>query len=232
MDMAVTLPGWNSVESITRWHRGFEIAGFIALGLLLLFEILTYIYGNRKDALLAAQQLTPTQWTQQQEKQQKANDEALEKLRKELQGAQEKGEKTAQELEQSKQKVAELAKAAEWRDLTADQVLRLDSVLSSSPKYAVSIAINFGDQEALRYANKLSAVFEKNGWSVEGGGTSQAMYDIPAKGIELTIRDPQNVPPGLRVVANALKQAGISFTPAWNENVAIGAIEIRVGTKQ
>ncbi len=76
----------------------FEIAGFIALGLLLLFEVLTYIYGNRKDTLVAAQQLTPTQWTQQQEKQQKANDEALAKLRKELQGAEEQGKKLRRNL--------------------------------------------------------------------------------------------------------------------------------------
>jgi hypothetical protein len=69
--MAVTLPGWNSIESVTRWHRGFEIAGFIALGLLLLFEVLTYIYGNRKDVLAAVQQLTPAEWSKQQEEQQR-----------------------------------------------------------------------------------------------------------------------------------------------------------------
>ena len=54
--MASILPGWNSVETTARLHRGFEIAGFVALGLLLAFEILAYIYGNRKDALALAQQ--------------------------------------------------------------------------------------------------------------------------------------------------------------------------------
>ncbi len=108
---------------------------------------------------------------------------------------------------------------------------QLDAIFASNPKYAVAIAINIGDQEALQYANKFVAVLKKNGWTVEGGGPMQAMYDIPPKGIELTIRDPQNIPPGVRVLASALKQAGISFTPAHNDGVAIGAIEFRVGTK-
>ena len=54
--MTGILPGWNSIESATRWHKGFEIAGFVALGLLLLFEVLAYIYGTRKDTLSSAQQ--------------------------------------------------------------------------------------------------------------------------------------------------------------------------------
>jgi hypothetical protein len=49
-------PGWNSVEAVVKWHRGFEVAGFVALGLLLLFEVQAYVYGNRKDVLLLAQQ--------------------------------------------------------------------------------------------------------------------------------------------------------------------------------
>lgn len=48
------IPGWDSIDAAARWHKGFEIAGFIALGLLLLFEVLAYLYSNRKDTLVEA----------------------------------------------------------------------------------------------------------------------------------------------------------------------------------
>ena len=64
--MATILPGWDSLDAAARWYKGFEIAGFIALGLLLLFEVLAYIYGNRKDILLSAQQAAALEAQQQQ----------------------------------------------------------------------------------------------------------------------------------------------------------------------
>src|SRR5271155_5809176 len=47
----LTLPGWNSIETVSRLAKIFTIAGFISLFLLGAFEILAYVYGNRKDAL-------------------------------------------------------------------------------------------------------------------------------------------------------------------------------------
>jgi hypothetical protein len=43
--------GWNSLESVSTIHRGLEIAGFVFLGLLLVSEVLAFVYGNRKDVL-------------------------------------------------------------------------------------------------------------------------------------------------------------------------------------
>jgi hypothetical protein len=229
MDMTVILPGWNSIESVTRWHRGFEIAGFIALGLLLFFEVLTYIYGNRKDTMVAAQQLTPAQWSKQQEEQRQANEHALADLQEQLHKTRQQSGEVAHQLERSKQQVLELQKKTVERSLTADQLSQLDAVLSSNPKYAVNFSISIGDQEALQYANQLIAVLRKNGWTV--GGPDQGMYTIPPTGIELTIRDPKDIPPGAPVLANALKQAGIPFRPAHNEGISEGTIEVRVGTK-
>ena len=61
--MPMTLPGWDSIDAAARYHRAFEIAGFVALGLLLLFEVLAYIYGNRKDALVAVADQTAARET-------------------------------------------------------------------------------------------------------------------------------------------------------------------------
>ena len=73
--MAAIAPGWNSVEAAAKWHRGFEIAGFVALGLLLLFEILSYVYGNRKDTLLRVEQKRSSDRQQQHDAQIEADRE-------------------------------------------------------------------------------------------------------------------------------------------------------------
>ena len=53
------LPGWDSLERVTTLHSFFEIAGIVALALLVLFEVCGYVYGHRRDTLrentLAAQ---------------------------------------------------------------------------------------------------------------------------------------------------------------------------------
>ena len=49
------IPGWNTIEGASAFSRGFSIAGFVALFLLGIFEILAYLYSNRKDNLIEAQ---------------------------------------------------------------------------------------------------------------------------------------------------------------------------------
>ena len=49
------LPGWNSLESVARWHAFFEVAGIVSLGALVLMEIGALTYGHRKEALAAAE---------------------------------------------------------------------------------------------------------------------------------------------------------------------------------
>ena len=45
------LPGWDSIEISARLHDFFEIAGIVILGVLVLAELLTFIYGHRRDVL-------------------------------------------------------------------------------------------------------------------------------------------------------------------------------------
>jgi hypothetical protein len=226
MEMAVMLPGWNSIESVTRWHRGFEIAGFIALGLLLLFEVLTYVYGNRKDALIAAKpQLTPAEWSKQQE----ANERALGDLQTKLGAAKQQSEQTAHQLEESQQKLSQLEKQAASRELTRDQLSGLNAALSVNPKYAVEIDTPMGDQEAARYAKQFETVLRDNGWTIDGPNYS--IFNPPLRDIQITVGDPRHIPTGAIVLANALKQAGIVFTPTHATGVTSGAIQLRIGTK-
>jgi hypothetical protein len=47
------LPGWNSVETTTRLHDFFEIAGIVFLALLVVAEVLAYMYGHQRDWLIS-----------------------------------------------------------------------------------------------------------------------------------------------------------------------------------
>jgi hypothetical protein len=52
----VILPGWDSIAALTKTHRFFEIGGIVCLGLLVLFEAFTYVYGRRLEVLSATAQ--------------------------------------------------------------------------------------------------------------------------------------------------------------------------------
>lgn len=50
------LPGWDSLDAITRFHSWAEIAGIAFLALLVVAEILAYGYGHRRDEIASRQQ--------------------------------------------------------------------------------------------------------------------------------------------------------------------------------
>jgi hypothetical protein len=52
----LVLPGWDSIETVGKIHRFFEICGIVCLGLLVLFEAFAYAYGHRLETLSAAAQ--------------------------------------------------------------------------------------------------------------------------------------------------------------------------------
>jgi hypothetical protein len=45
------LPGWDSLDTVTRYHSIAEIAGIVLLGLLVIAEVMSYRYSHRKDYL-------------------------------------------------------------------------------------------------------------------------------------------------------------------------------------
>src|SRR5271156_33759 len=50
----MSLPGWDSIESVSSIARFFHIAGLVAIVLLALFEVVAYVYDHHKDVLVAA----------------------------------------------------------------------------------------------------------------------------------------------------------------------------------
>jgi thiosulfate reductase cytochrome b subunit len=89
----MTLPGWNDLESVARVHRFFEIGGIVVLGTLVIFEIIAYVYGHRKETLI--------ELIQQQEKAAMVAEsaKAVEELKLEIAKANERTEQERKKLE-------------------------------------------------------------------------------------------------------------------------------------
>jgi hypothetical protein len=47
----MNLPGWDSLELVTKIHRFFEIGGIVVLLTLVCFEAIAYLYAQRKETL-------------------------------------------------------------------------------------------------------------------------------------------------------------------------------------
>lgn len=71
------LPGWNSLEAVTRYHRWAEITGIGLLALLVITALISHRYGQRKDNLAAQQQAAAAQ---QQAAIDKGHDEEMTRL--------------------------------------------------------------------------------------------------------------------------------------------------------
>jgi hypothetical protein len=59
------LPGWESVDRVTAFSNAFTVLGLVALAFLVVFDVLAYAYGHRRDVLLQ-QQAAPRSITEAQ----------------------------------------------------------------------------------------------------------------------------------------------------------------------
>jgi len=228
--MPMTLPGWDSIEAAARWHRVFEIAGFIALGLLLLFEVIAYIYGNRKDILVAAaEQATAMERSGQEQKANEQRNTEITKANQKAAEAQAVAQQAADQLAKANQKVSELTQNAIPRSLTPDQRSRLFKFLSANPKQKIEADVPTGDNEAKVYAGELVDVISSAGWEVSG--PNQSFYDFDPVGVNVAVTDEAHIPVGALVLLSALKDAGIPVIAVTNAKIPLGKIELRIGHK-
>ena len=49
----IQFPGWDSIETVSAWSRGFSIGGLAVLALLVVLEIAAFVYSARRDFLVA-----------------------------------------------------------------------------------------------------------------------------------------------------------------------------------
>lgn len=188
-----TLPGWDSLDSVTKWHSFYEIAGIIFLALLVGAEVLAFQYGNRKDDLVAAaESLRSNQARQENEKTEARRQTEVTTLQR--------------QLSEADKKVTELQERQAPRHLSEDQKAKLAGYLSGKPKGTVTIKANTTANDARAYADEIAPLFSGAGWTVRVDDALILGPDIT--GIWLKVRGPA-IPAAAEVIHSAFKFAGI-----------------------
>jgi cell division protein FtsB len=159
------LPGWDSLEAVTRFHRWAEIIGIVVLALLVIAELASYRYGQRKDDLT----------TQQQETTDKRHDEEMARLHLETAATNERAANLEHENELIRQNNLELEKALEPRLLE-----QLYSAEALKPFAEIQVFIvSVPDFEARRLASQMAVMFQMAGWThkVVPSANAEAIID-------------------------------------------------------
>lgn len=231
------LPGWESLESVSRVHGWFEIAGIVCLALLVLAESFTFIYGRRKDALASAKERAAAEKRNQEAQQTETRHETeLAKVREQVSLTSADSERLKQRAKEAERGVAELQKQQVPRGLTAEQTRHLIGVAVPFQGQKISVVCILGDTEGRAFAAEFAQVFRSEGW-VGAEGVNQAIYDVDPVGVEVTVNDQEvkggGQPPAAVALIQALDQLGLIRTKTLflNARVPVGLIEFRVGKR-
>jgi len=218
--MTLLPPGWNSLEAAAKWHKGFEIAGFVALGLLLLFEVLTYLYSNRWDTLNVQLQLAAAQARLQQEQAaDKRRDAEIAEARRQASEA-----KSAQQAAQ--QKIEELTAT---RSLSEDQKATLVRSLSVYKGAEIIILNAHGNKESQDYADQFRQVFRDAGWVFPR--PPFRMVTREGEDVKIMVADIAKPPQRAIAIQGALKSVEIEAPGAADDTAGPDVVELYIGFK-
>lgn len=233
----MTLPGWNSVGTVSRIHGWFEIAGVVCLALLVVAEVFAYIYGHRKDDLVrVAERDAIKQASDEAKRNQGQYESRAEALQNSLVENSKKTEKLSVRTETAEKKVSELEKEQIPRSLSTEQIQSLVAMLLPYAGQKVSIACIMNDTEGKRFGGQFITVFKAAKWDC-GDGVSQAVYTEDPIGIEITLSkvdyEAGKIPTIALLLDDRLAEFGFAKPKAMfiNDAVPQGTIEFRIGRK-
>jgi len=219
----VSLPGWDSLESVNKWITFWEFAVIIILVTFVGAEILYFKYSHRKDALIEVRARRQAVDTKRQ------RDEAEVRRKTEVEGLQNR-------LTAAQRKVAEFERQAPRR-LTDDQKRVLTRALSPFRNQKIAIESDMNDAESIEFATDFVNVFEAAGWSADNVGTVRAMYTGSAPiGVDVLVNpetDVAHIPAAVAALVSTLFELGImrERNIGTDTTVAIGAMRLRTGRK-
>ena len=211
-------PGWDSIESTTRWQDIYFWFGVVCLVMLAVSAVVSHRYGVRKDELVAiAERDAITQ-------RQREKDEADDRIRQ-LQNALSEADKELSEFQKE-----------QGRRITGQQKAELIAALSAFRGQKISVVCVKGDEEGLALAQDLVAIFVAANWDFEGAlGVAQATYPKNPIGVEVTLNESEvkanRVPRAGAVLINSLIAMRLTDGGYKNAGVPPNKIEVRVGNK-
>jgi len=249
-------PGWNSIEGAAKWGDIFFWAGFALLVLLAGCEILSKVYGWRKDTLIAmrADLSAVAQDVHIQPKEQDRigapplarHDADFAPLRPPEVAAgrsepepqpQMQPQQTAREpepLARTSEQVARLQERSP-RGLTEAQKKAIISLLSPFRGQKFSVVCVAGDPEAKSIGEDIVNVLRAAGWDFPESAVGEATYNKEPVGLSLMVNAGQIMTPSvLRPVAmlvKALADAGLMQRNGAlaDPNIPRDRIEVRIG---
>ena len=249
-------PGWNSIEGAAKWGDLFFWAGFAFLVLLAGCEVLSKVYGWRKDALVAMRgDLIATAESMRNRPTDQERVEAPERHDREPAAArareveaekappqappppqvQPKAQPAAPEPQaRTPEQVARLQERSP-RGLTEAQKRSIIGILSPFRGQKFSVVCLAGDPEGKSIAQEIVSVLRAAGWDFPDSGVAEATYSKEPIGVSLMVNAGQITTPSvLRPVAMLVKAfADVGLMQRngalADPNIARDRIEVRIG---
>lgn len=226
-------PGWNSIEGAAKWGDIFFWAGFAFLVLLVGCEVLSKVYGWRKDTLIVMRDdlitVAADIRTKQADQERVAAQARLDAEIAAARTAEIEAEKTGPEPQPPSQPASQpqsqpqaAARDADPLARTSEQVARLQersprglteaqkktiiALLSPFRGQKFSVVCIAGDQECKSIGQEIVNVLRASGWDFPEGGVGEATYNKEPIGLSLMVNAGQIMTPSvLRPVAMLVK---------------------------
>jgi len=211
-------PGWNSAESVGFWSHFWFWFGIACLFVAGACEVISHIYGLRKDALVARELVALADRVADQRR--KA-DEATH--RSEV-GAPQK------EREQVNTNVTEPQRGSTARVLTPEQQRTLIAALAPFAGQKVRVDTVMGSDDRLALAKDFVEIFRAAKWDVDPISPMQVAYKKPPIGLEPTINQAGSVPPAFPTLVDTLAALGLGTNTGFaDKKIPVGIIDMRIG---
>jgi hypothetical protein len=210
------LPRWNSIKGTTTLRDFFAIIGIALLLIVVAFEFLGYVYGQRKDWLVEDANLTAAI------ERQKEHDSEVGTLR--------------QQLSAANNKIAALESKKAERRLSPDETHTLISAINPFPGQKISITYLSGDSYGKELADDFVAVMKGANWD-SGEGASPGLFEREPEGIVLLINDTDatahKASGGVLALVRTLLDLHLISTPllTGNKDVPAGAVRLVMGRR-
>jgi hypothetical protein len=222
-------PGWDSIASAGYWSHfwfWFGIACLFALGA---SEIVSHVYGLRKDELVAvAESNVSAQRKIDETEAKKQSDAEAAQLREQLA----KAERVATE---ASDKAKELDRLRQPRHLTEEQKKTLQGRLTGRPKLQLVIKAGTATGDERAYAEEIASVLRAIAWDVRvdsalfmGADTSGLWLSVKGSGGE-------PVPEPVEILRFALASVGLDIRDAIEGNLGIPEVSevwLSIGRKK
>jgi hypothetical protein len=243
-------PGWNSIEGAAKWGDIFFWAGFACLVMLAGCEILSKVYGWRKDTLIVmrddliavAADIRTKQADQERVEAQARYDAeiaaartaGIEAEKTEPEPQPQPMARDADPLPRTSEQVARLQERSP-RGLTEAQKKTIIGLLSQFRGQKFSVVCIAGDPEGKNIGEEIVNVLRGAGWDFPEGGVGEATYNKEPIGLSLMVNAGQIMTPSvLRPVAmlvKALADAGLMQRNGAlaDPNIPRDRIEVRIG---